>query len=372
MARAGLGDGWRCLMANDIDAKKGRAYIQNWGTKEFRLGDIHDIKASELNDQADLAWASFPCQDLSLAGNGLGLEGERSGAFWGFYDIIYGLKLRHRSPALLVLENVGGAVTSNDGRDFSELCRALKSLGYIYGALMIDAVHFVPQSRPRLFIVAVRSDLKIDSLHFSSKPSPIWTTPALLEGFKRLRPDLKKSWRWWRLPAPPQRSKTLADLIVDEPDDVDWHPAKETKRIISMMSPVNLKKVAAAKRSGQKIVGTIYKRTRRNDVGNKVQRAEVRFDGISGCLRTPGGGSSRQTVMVIEGNQVRTRLLSTREAARLMGLQDSYVLPKNYNEAYHLAGDGLAVPVVTFLSKSLLELLLERSTILGVQLMAAE
>ena len=85
-----------------------------------------------------------------------------------------------------------------------------------------------------------------------------------------------------------------------------------------------------------------------------MPRAEIRFDGVAGCLRTPGGGSSRQFIMVVEGESVRTRLLSGREAARLMGLPDEYKLPANYNEAYHLMGDGLAVPVVRHLADNLL------------------
>jgi len=90
-----------------------------------------------------------------------------------------------------------------------------------------------------------------------------------------------------------------------------------------------------------------------------VQRAEIRFDDVAGCLRTPAGGSSRQVIMVVEGKRIRSRLLSPREAARLMGLPDSYLLPKNYNAAYHLAGDGVAVPVVRHLAQHLLEPLLE-------------
>jgi DNA (cytosine-5)-methyltransferase 1 len=86
-----------------------------------------------------------------------------------------------------------------------------------------------------------------------------------------------------------------------------------------------------------------------------VQRAEVRFDDVAGCLRTPAGGSSRQTIIVVDGAKVRTRLISTRETARLMGLQDEYKLPKNYNEAYHLTGDGVAVPVVRHLAEHLFE-----------------
>ena len=99
----------------------------------------------------------------------------------------------------------------------------------------------------------------------------------------------------------------------------------------------------------------IYRRTRTDGDGAKVQRAEIRFDDIAGCLRTPAGGSSRQSIMIVQGSTVRSRLLSPREAARLMGLPEDYVLPENYNEAYHLVGDGVVVPVIRFLAAHILE-----------------
>ena len=103
------------------------------------------------------------------------------------------------------------------------------------------------------------------------------------------------------------------------------------------------------------MVGGIYRRTRTDGDGAKVQRAEIRFDDIAGCLRTPAGGSSRQSIMIVQGSTVRSRLLSPREAARLMGLPEDYVLPENYNEAYHLVGDGVVVPVIRFLAAHILE-----------------
>jgi DNA (cytosine-5)-methyltransferase 1 len=120
------------------------------------------------------------------------------------------------------------------------------------------------------------------------------------------------------------------------------------------MSPVHLEKLKRAQRLGKRIVGTVYKRTRPNEEGVVVQRAEIRFDQISGCLRTPVGGSSRQTIVVVDGRQVRSRLLSPREAARLMGAPEDYPLPARYNDAYHLFGDGVVVPVVHWLSANLL------------------
>jgi DNA (cytosine-5)-methyltransferase 1 len=106
------------------------------------------------------------------------------------------------------------------------------------------------------------------------------------------------------------------------------------------------------------MIDGVYRRTREDAEGGKVQRAEIRFDDVAGWLRTPAGGSSRQTIMIVEGEKVRSRLLSPREAARLMGLPDDYILHGNYNEAYHLSGDGVVVPVVRFLAAHLLEPLL--------------
>ncbi|PMZ12166.1 DNA (cytosine-5-)-methyltransferase, partial [Pseudomonas sp. FW306-02-F02-AA] len=81
--------------------------------------------------------------------------------------------------------------------------------------------------------------------------------------------------------------------------------------------------------NARRAIGAVYKRTR-FEGGKKVQRAEVRFD-LAGCLRTPGGGSSRQTILVVERGKVRTRLISARETARLMGLPEAYRLPERYN-----------------------------------------
>jgi DNA (cytosine-5)-methyltransferase 1 len=166
---------------------------------------------------------------------------------------------------------------------------------------------------------------------------------------------VRKNWIWWSLPEPASRNTTFADLIEDNPSGVEWHTPAETRRLLAMMSDVNRAKLDVAKDAKRKLVGAIYKRTRFDETGRKVQRAEIRFDDVAGCLRTPAGGSSRQTIMIVEGKKVRSRLLSPREAARLMGLPEEYVLPNNYNEAYHVAGDGVAVPVVRFLAHHIFE-----------------
>ena len=355
MVRAGLGPGWSCLFANDIDPKKAASYARNWGDAEFSLSDVSELTTVDLPGNADLAWASFPCQDLSLAGSGTGLQGKRSGTFWPFWNRMEELADEGRAPQIIVLENVCGALTSHGGKDFAAIGAAIAGRGYRFGALVIDAVHFVPQSRPRLFVIAVGEDRLIPGDLTSLKPNRKNHTGALIEAHDRLSKRALENWLWWRLPRHPKRTTGFADLIEETPNGVEWHTVAATRKLLRMMSPVNLVKVAAVKKTGRRSVGTIYKRTRSDRNGVKAQRAEIRFDNIAGCLRTPVGGSSRQTIMTVEGRKVRSRLLSPREAARLMGLPEDYELPENYNEAYHLAGDGVVVPVVRHIAENILE-----------------
>lgn len=354
MARAGLGIEWTCLLANDFDRKKAASYELNWGDRNLIVDDIRNLSLEDMPGNPDLIWGSFPCQDLSLAGGGAGLRGDRSGTFWPFISHIRSLKMDGRSPKLIVLENVLGTLTSHEGSDFRAICNALYELNYIFGALIVDAAHFVPQSRPRLFVVAVKKDIASSTQNTCDKPEQPWHPKNLQKAYGKLPAILKDNWRWWKLPIAPKREMRFADIVEENPSSTDWHTKAQTTALLSMMSEVNLAKVETAKASGVRMVGTIYKRTRREH-GIKVQRAEVRFDELAGCLRTPAGGSSRQLIMVVEGEKIRSRLISTRETARLMGLPDSYSLPERYNEAYHLTGDGVAVPVVRYIAEHLLE-----------------
>ena len=364
MARAGLGNGWDCLFANDFDRKKAETYRRNWHADgddiALQVGDVRKLKIDEMPGEADLVWASFPCQDLSLAGGGAGLKGDRSGTFWPFWKHVQALKGAGRGPKLIVLENVCGTLTSHQGKDFVGLCQALHDGGYQYGAVVIDAAQFVPQSRPRLFIIAVEGAAKMPDWVSGEAPINRWHSTSLKKAYAGLPEELQEKWIWWDIPVPSRRRKKLLDIIEEDPASVSWHSPDETAKLLDMMSEVNRAKVDKVKASGKRAVGAIYKRTRYS-AGVKVQRAEVRFDNLSGCLRTPAGGSSRQLILLIEGDNVRSRLISARETARLMGLKDSYVLPENYNEAYHLTGDGIVVPVVRHIAKSVLEPLIDFS-----------
>jgi DNA (cytosine-5)-methyltransferase 1 len=345
LARLGLGSAWTCVWANDIDHKKARVYAANFGSEELVVGDVNGIRADQLPLGADMAWASFPCQDLSLAGWRRGMSAERSGTFWAFWHIMRDLFDRGDRPPLIAIENVVGLLY---GADFAGLCEALAALDLQFGALVIDAKRFLPQSRPRVFIVA--ADKRIDCAEFVdpwSERSP-WISKAVWSAFEALSPALRERWRWWRLPEPTATVPSLESLIEEEPTSVEWHTSADTDHLLAMMTPRNAAKVQQARESGGHAVGLLYRRTR------DQQRAEVRFDGFAGCLRVPRGGSSRQTVLVVQDGRVRSRLLSPREAARLMGAPNDFQLPGSYNEAYGAMGDAVAAPAVEWLARHLL------------------
>ena len=270
-------------------------------------------------------------------------------------DLMQGLRTEGRAPEMIVIENVTGLITSHGGKDFDAICDALAGAGYRFGVVMIDAALFVPQIRERVFIVAIDNALGIPTEVVTDLPSLPFHPWALIMACRRQG----SAPIWWRLPVPPKRNTIFADIVDDAPQGVSWHSQAETDRLIAMMAPIHIVKLEEAKRAGKRMVGGLYRRIRPGADGKKVQRAKIRFDDIAGCLRMPTGGSSRQTIVIVDGDLVRSRLLSPREAARLMGLPDSYRLPSNYNEAYGLMGDGVAVPVVRHLAEHILQSVLQ-------------
>lgn len=356
MARAGLGTAWRCVLANDIDAKKCSAYRKNWSNQHLFQCDVSALPNEALHRDIDLYWASSPCQDFSLAGKGGGLVGKKSSAFYPWLAQVEGAVKAGFAPKIIAFENVVGLLSANGGRDFAAVIKSISDLGYRVGAVILDAKHFVPHSRPRLFVIGTLKTLTLPADVTDNAQTNC--APQILKAFDGLPKVLKNKWVWWRNAAPIPNEVSLADILEKSVAKEAWFSQAKTKKLLSLMNDLHRKKLKQARQSADLVVGTVYKRGRPDGTGKTVQRAELRLDGVAGCLRTPGGGSSRQTVMFIEGDKVQARLLTTLEAARLMGLPDWYQMPDNYNEAYHLAGDGVVVPVVRHLAERFFETIL--------------
>jgi DNA (cytosine-5)-methyltransferase 1 len=342
------------VWANDVCERKAAVYHANLDGRAFHLGDLARVDGAGLPD-AELAWGSFPCQDLSLAGKLTGMRrGTRSGLFWEWLRVIDELAAAGRRPPMLVAENVTGFLSARGSSHFRQACSALRERGYRVGALVIDASLFVPQSRPRAFVIAVSDETPLHDL-VQAGPTEPFHPDVLVRAAKAVG---SSRWVWWSLPLPPARATGFADLCDREAD----HDSRDkTRELVALLSARNRRKLDAAIATGDFIAGTGYRRTRPTGEGTRAQRLEIRFDGVAGCLRTPEGGSSRQVVLLVEQGTVHTRLMTVRECARLMGAPDTFTIPVSYNDGYRAMGDGVAVPVVRWLSRHLLAPLASRS-----------
>jgi len=339
LMRMGLDQaGWTTVFANDIDEKKHRMYCDQFGdSPEFVVGDVHAIQPKTV-PRTLLATASFPCNDLSLAGSRKGLAGLHSSAFWGFINVIEKMAAR---PPLILLENVTGFLTSHGGADFHDALLALNRLGYSVDAFIIDASRFVPQSRQRLFVVGRR--------HASSK---VEDTPSLLES--ELRPSAladfilwhpELDWNLHKLPPLPKRRTTLDDIVEElSPNSMAWWSRERCLYLLNQMSPKHRATADAMIAGPENSYSTVFRRVRATG-----SMAELRTDGIAGCLRTPRGGSGRQILFVAGGGKFSVRLLTARECARLMGADD-FALKVPLNQALFGFGDAVCVPVIKWIA----------------------
>lgn len=349
LMRLGLDrEGWTTAWANDIDEKKWEMYRANFneGASEFVLGDVHEIQGKDMPD-IDLATASFPCNDLSLAGSRLGLAGTHSSAFWGFVKVLE--TMGSRKPPLVLLENVAGFLTSHDGKDFRDALKALNRLGYTVDAFMIDAVRFVPQSRVRLFVVGTQAPAsKVEEMSLLQSDC----RPAALADFIFMNSDIL--WNVRKLPALPIPETKLADIIEDVPaNSALWWSKDRCEYLMNQMSERH-RAVAERMIAGSKwSYGTVFRRVR-----NGKSMGELRTDGIAGCLRTPRGGSGRQILFCAGKGQYRVRLLTGRECARLMGADD-FKLDVPLNQALFGFGDAVCVPVIQWIARNYLNPVLD-------------
>ncbi len=319
-----------CSWANDISPKKAIVYLKNHNKGKFILGPIEELGGQQI-PKVNMAWASFPCQDLSIAGKNIGINGSRSGLVWEWLRVIDEMQER---PKILVAENVTGLVSLHEGDNYIKLHAQLVDRGYFVGAVQLDAINWLPQSRPRIFIIAVLQDNTIPEWLLSSKPNWAHSRAISMVAHKL------ENWLWWKLPVPETRKRLLKDIIEDieiESTSMDY--------MFDLIPKKHLERLSVEDNS----VFAGYKRTR-----NGSQTFELRFDGNAGCLRTPKGGSSRQFVLVKSKGKMKIRLLTVRETARLMGAPDSYVIPGTYNDGYMAMGDAVALPVARFLAQNLL------------------
>lgn len=335
--------GWRCVFANDIARGKAAMYQARFGLRDYLVDDIRRVHTHGLPAQIDLATASFPCIDLSLAGNRAGLAGKHSGTIWPFLDLLTARSRNGQPPSAVLLENVTGFLSSHGGRDLAEVCRHLAELGYIIDLVVVNARWFTPQSRPRLFVLAVSAD----------GPAAAGSVPAAA-GKTRLRPRAVRRFQGSHpqlpfvelpLPEPPRNAPHGLSALLEDvaADDERWWPDAKTDILLTNRAGAHRERVEALTAGQRSGVATMFRRRRH---GRTV--GEVRPDDIAGCLRTPQGGSSVQFLIDCRSGKPRIRPLTGREYARLQGA-DNFPIGVGDRQAQMGFGDAVCVPAVRWL-----------------------
>lgn len=352
--------GWECAYANDIDPKKEAMYKGHFGDSPyFHREDVWETEkiVGAMTDRPFLATASFPCTDLSLAGHWNGFEGDQSSTYFGFIRTLQALGAG--KPKLVLLENVAGFLTSKNGADFVRAVTTLAGEGYWIDCIVLDAKSFVPQSRPRVFVVGFHESVRSGRIIRQDKNGRLfddrWQN-AVDEGGS-LRPDsllrlmaktpLVTGWATLRI-RPPSQAKYVLASVIDTDEDQEWWDKAAADKHYAMLSDLHRTEVELRRKAGGLHVGTVYRRCRYDEM-----RAEVRFDNLAGCLRTPRGGSARQIVIVIDEGRVRFRWMSPREYARLQGAPD-FKLAENTIQSLFGFGDGVCVPVIRWVDQNIL------------------
>jgi DNA (cytosine-5)-methyltransferase 1 len=343
---------WRVEWANDISAKKYEIYRTFFpdADRHYIVSDIFDVNPASL-PSTTLATCSFPCIDLSLAGNMNGMSGEHSSAFWGFINI---LKTQGASaPPLVLVENVPGWLYSNGGADFRVTIQALNQLGYSCDVFTLDALRFTPQSRLRVFLLGTKFQINRNPHLIFSRPSSL-----LPEHLRRsIFANFDLDWFYNELPTPPSLHTRGLSKIVEPLDDTDsrWWDEYEVNRHLQMMEPTHYQRVTQLLDREEVSYRTFFRRRRKGQ-----QRAEVRPDDLSGCLRTAVGGSGKQFLIKVGRGELKMRTMTPREYARLQGVPDEYPITVNGVQALTGFGDAVCVPVITWIARNVINPLLEK------------
>lgn len=329
--------GFQIVFANDIERFKRDLYAENFDARDFFLGDIRVIRGKDVPSM-DLATASFPCTDLSLAGGRLGLVGRSSGLFWEFARVLR--EMQARRPPVVLVENVTSFGTSRCGEDLRLAIAELNHLGYICDILMIDAKWFVPQSRPRLFIIGSMNRYGNNSAPNATPLRPDWV-------IRFWKDNPKLSLQVIPLPPPPRSTKTLRHVAERlDPTDERWWDRDRVLKFTTSLSAIQGARLKKLQSKTEVSWATAYRRTRQ---GRAVW--EIRDDEISGCLRTARGGSSKQAVVEAGQGQLRARWMTLREYARLQGAAGFKFGEARESHVLWGFGDAVCIPAVAWLAQ---------------------
>lgn len=161
------------IWANDINPTACDTYAKNIGS-HIKKGNINEVMDT-LPEYADVVIGGFPCQDISINGKMVGIDGKRSSLYTAIVNAVQRIQ-----PMVFVAENVGGLLLKQNAASLKKILEDFKGLGYnIHHQLYLASDYGVPQTRERVFIVGTRSDMPIFTPPLPKNEDPITAKQAI-------------------------------------------------------------------------------------------------------------------------------------------------------------------------------------------------
>ncbi|MBR2295673.1 MAG: DNA cytosine methyltransferase [Clostridiales bacterium] len=281
------------VFSSEIDKFAVKTYHANFG--EYPVGDITKVCASDIPDH-DILVGGFPCQAFSQAGLKKGFEDTRGTLFFEIARI-----LKEKRPKAFLLENVKNLTLHDNGRTFKVIMSALDDLGYEVIPQLFKAKDFgVPQNRERIYIV----------------------------GFDK---STVKNYKQFRMPTPPCTPTKVGDILDS---DVD-----EKYTISDELWRGHQRRKADNQKNGKGFGYSLF-----NEESPYTNTISARYykDGSE---------------ILIEQKSKNPRKITPREASRLQGFPDQYIIPVSDTQAYKQFGNSVAVPVINAIAEEIIKVL---------------
>lgn len=283
----------KTVFSSEIDKFAVKTYRANFG--EIPSGDISKIPENYIPDH-DILVAGFPCQAFSQAGKKLGFSDTRGTLFFEIARI-----LRYKKPKAFLLENVKNLKSHDNGNTYKIIEQTLKSLNYDVSSAILKAKDFgVPQNRERIYIV----------------------------GFNK---DKVKYYNRFSFPAKSSTNISVGDIL---------EPFVDTKYTISDA----LWNGHQRRKKEHKAKGNGFGYSLFNDKSKYTNTLSARYykDGSE---------------ILIEQDGINPRKLTPREAARLQGFPENFIIPVSDTQSYKQFGNSVAVPVINAIAKNIIKIL---------------
>jgi DNA (cytosine-5)-methyltransferase 1 len=289
--------GAECVFSSEWDKESQATYSKNYGV--LPDGDITQIDSSEIPSH-DILCGGFPCQAFSISGKQKGFDDSRGTLF---YDVARIAK--DKKPKVLFLENVKNLVRHDGGTTFKVILQTLDEIGYdVFTKVLRSSDFGLPQARERIYIVAFRKDLEVQSFAF---------------------------------PDGSEKTKVIADVLeevpIGSPYDINRSDIFLNEPFGEILDPRKPKQIGKINKGGQ---------------GERIYSTLAA--GIT--LSAYGGGAAAKTgAYLVDG---RVRKLTPRECARLQGFPETFVIHPNPRYAYKQFGDSVSVPVLSAIFENIL------------------